>query len=48
MLLDEPTSALDGVARDAVVASLRGRLGLLVTHDEALGQALTTDVLELS
>lgn len=48
VLLDEPTSALDGVARDAVAASLRGRLGLLITHDAALGEALATDVLELS
>lgn len=48
VLLDEPTSALDPAARDAVVESLRGRLGVLVTHDQDVGDALATDILELS
>jgi ATPase subunit of ABC transporter with duplicated ATPase domains len=48
LLLDEPTAALDGAARDAVAASLAGRLGLLVTHDPILGEAVSTDVLELT
>lgn len=47
VLLDEPTSALDPDARDAVAASLEGRVGLLVTHDADLGERLATDALML-
>lgn len=47
VLLDEPSSALDPDARDAVAASLEGRVGLLVTHDPLLGDRLATDAITL-
>lgn len=40
LLLDEPTSALDDAATAAVVASLRGRALVLVSHDPRLVDAL--------
>jgi ATPase subunit of ABC transporter with duplicated ATPase domains len=49
LLLDEPTNHLDAEARALVVASLRrfGGLGVLVSHDRGLLEALTDRTLRL-
>lgn len=47
VLLDEPTAALDPEATAAVEADLRGRIGLLVTHDAAQGGRLAQTTLEI-
>ena len=49
LLLDEPTNHLDGTARELLVAALtrfRG-IGILVSHDRALLDELTTTTLRL-
>ncbi len=48
VLLDEPTSALDADAARAVEADLVGRTGLVVTHDVAFGQRVSTGSITLS
>jgi ATPase subunit of ABC transporter with duplicated ATPase domains len=49
LLLDEPTNHLDGDARELVVGALRRfhGVGLVVTHDRALLEALTTHTLRV-
>jgi putative ABC transport system ATP-binding protein len=47
VLLDEPTSALDADATARVESDLKGLTGLLVTHDEAQGERLSSASLVL-
>jgi ABC-type multidrug transport system ATPase subunit len=48
VLLDEPTAALDPDVAAAVEADLRGRVGLVVTHDAAFGARVSVASITLA